>query len=123
MFLSYAGSDKKADDLFEFKIEISESTLERIWESISEDDDEDNKFHEDIQKIDEEKDYKKANKLQREFVVKKIKSGEIKVKDYDDDYYGYNEDYLIMIPKENSEETINLTAKFEGIFNIEASYQ
>ena len=43
-----------------------------------------------------------------------------KLEDYND-YESYNEDYLIMTPKENTEESINLTGKFNQIFNIEAS--
>ena len=113
-FLQKAGSDKTADDLFTFELELDEAYVERILEDMG-----------SLQKFDlvgesvENLSTKELEKKEYEAIRKLVKEGKINPDNYDNDY-SFREDHLLIIPKDNSKEVFDMTLKVSKIFDIEA---
>ena len=103
-FLKKAGSSKVADDLFTFKLELDEAYIERIIDDLGDSTD----------LCD------KPEEVQHEEIRKLVESGKINPSDYDIDGY-FRQDHLIIIPRDDSKDTLDLTSEVEKIFDIEAS--
>ena len=113
-FLQKAGSDKTADDLFTFELELDEAYVERILEDMG-----------SLQKFDlvgesvTNLSTKELEKKEYETIRKLVKEGKINPDNYDNDY-SFREDHLLIIPKDNSKEVFDMTLKVSKIFDIEA---
>jgi len=114
-FLEKAGSEKRADDLFTFELELDEAYVERILDDMSEEEqealvDEASKSLSLIEK----------SKKQNEAIIRLVKEGKINPDNYDSDC-SYREDHLFIIPKDDSKEVLDMTSKVFSIFNVEAT--
>ena len=117
--LKMGGSDKTADDLFEFKIEPDEYFYERAWDRLCDNEEIDEKT---LKKYDDylsEKKYKEADEFMKMTLKDMLDQDKIKVEDYEDDY-GYPRNNLILIPKDINQQVIDMTKEMQAIFNIEA---
>jgi len=112
--LKAAGSDKTADDIFEFKITVEKSgETEKIWENLSE-------YYTDSEL--EGKDNNAKTEMINS-VFDKMCSGEI------DQHYGWGESYggfddrnLIITSKTDEAFVMELASTVESIFQIDGSY-
>ena len=112
-FLQKAGSDKKADDLFTFELELDEAYVERILENMDDD--------QLVNLVD--KDFinlhgKDLQEKQAEEVRRLVKEGKIDADNYNTDF-SRREDYLTIIPKDGSKE-FDIASKLRSIFKISA---
>jgi len=112
--LRVAGSDKRAEELFEFQIVADkESEIERISEELSE-----------YYPEDEVKDltWQQESEL-AEAVYNKMISGEIDPREnFGKNYDDYDTRTLLIKSKGDSKMSIDLGEKLESIFSVEASY-
>jgi hypothetical protein len=118
--LKMGGSDKTADDLFEFKIEPDEYFFERAWDRLCDNGEIDKeivKRHDDYQS---DKKWKEANEFMKMTIRDMLDKGKIKEEDFEDDY-GYPRNNLILIPKGINQQVIDMTKEMQAIFNIEAT--
>jgi hypothetical protein len=113
-FLEKAGSDKRADDLFTFELELDEAYVERILDDI------DSNQLQNLVEEPEHLPHKELLQKQEEAVRKLVKEGKINADDYDNDY-SFRADHLLIIPKDNSKEVLDMTSKVFSIFNVEAT--
>jgi len=113
-FLQKGGSDKIANDLFTFELELDEAYVERILEDMD-DDQLSNLVDDDSKNLPR----KELQEKQYEAVRKLVKEGTINPDNYDNDY-SFREDHLLIIPKDNSKEVLDMTSKVAKIFDIEA---
>jgi uncharacterized membrane protein YheB (UPF0754 family) len=113
-FLQKAGSDKTADDLFTFELELDEAYVERILDDMG-----------SLQKFDlvgesvTNLSTEELEKKEYETIRKLVKEGKINLDNYDNDC-SFREDHLLIIPKDNSKEVFDMTLKVSKIFDIEA---
>ncbi|MFA5395703.1 MAG: hypothetical protein WC346_06760 [Methanogenium sp.] len=113
-FLKESGSKKTADDLFEFKLVLSERAIENLAGMIDEG---------DLDDYLKENKYRKGNSTKlAEKILTDIEKG--KVYEPDVDYKtngdGMNEEELLIIPKSDKANVINLANKINDIFEIDA---
>lgn len=114
-FLKVAGSSKKADDLFEFRTELDEAYVERIFENIEE-------LNELLLPEDAVRLFKAGLSLDQQYEVIRelVKEGKIDPDAYDLDN-AYREDHVILVPKSNSQDVMDITRVLQNIFAIKVS--
>ena len=122
--LKIAGSDKKADDLFEFEIqnkfqhdrELLEEYLDCIIDDYEDEIRQDERFK-DIEDINDVKDdiYDQMIKM----VADKMLKGEIELIESND--YGYDERKLVITAKTDDKIILNLSDKMSSIFEIDGT--
>lgn len=119
--LKNAGSTKKAEDLFTFRIDIDED-----WMA--------DKFEDDEIEVPEElgkkiallqnsaaKDsWRQIQKLKIDFIREKLDNNEIEVPQDDEPQ---REDTLVIIPKNNAKDVKDVTKVVREMFSIEESYE
>lgn len=112
--LRISGIDKKAEDIFEFKITVDKSSeSDKIYEDL-------NEYYSDdeLDGID----YDAKSKLADD-IFYKMCSGEIEQHDgWGESYGGFDNRNLIITSKTNNNDIIDLTSKIESIFQIDGSY-
>jgi hypothetical protein len=120
--LKTMGSDKKADDLFEFEVQsvnrddIIDRTLTDGEFHDGELDDELKEMGIDMSGFDEMEEKKQEEIVNK--IVDKILAGEL---DYESNEYGYDERQLIIKLKNDSKEVINLNDYLGRIFEIDGT--
>jgi len=107
-FLQKAGSDKTADDLFTFELELDEAYVERIL---------DDKSEEQLESLSGKELPKMIEELY-ETIRRLVKDGKIDPSNYDCNH-SKREDSLIITPKDGSKE-FDIASKLRSIFKISA---
>ena len=130
-FLKVAGSDKKANDLFNFYFDVDrEQEIENLAEKISDTEDPndiDSSIIKAFKKVDNKLTGKKFQEMEdSEFtevankLLDKIANKNIKPYDgYGLNYNDWDEKELIIKPKNNDKLTINLTEQVKNIFELD----
>ena len=112
--LKAAGSEKSADDVFEFKINVDyDNESDRIYDNLEE-------YYSEEEL--EGKDFTAKGELAR-IVFDKMCSGEIEQHSgWGESYGGFDDRNLIITSKTDDTFTMNLASKVESIFSIDGSY-
>jgi len=119
ILLEESGSKKTADDLFEFKLVLNEYGIDRFVNEIEDDNLDDYLKENKYEKGDTEDTIKLVEKILLDIEEGKVPKPEY---DYMQNENGYNQEDLLITPKGNPKNTINLVEKVKNIFEIDGSY-
>lgn len=120
--LKVAGNEKTADDLFEFKARANQ---ENIKEKI---DDNWEEFKDDLIKLGyTEEEINCSDKIKTDEMIEKLvlayENSELEMPEYlCQSEGGFSQDELLIIPKDNSQLTIDLSQRVQSIFEIDGSW-
>jgi hypothetical protein len=122
-FLKKAGSTKRASDVFNFKIELDENSLDNEFERYAESHPISKEIDDKINKLINSKRWSDARKIRVDFMREKIENNEWKVEAPSDDEENPREDHLIVIPKNDSKDVRDITYLVRQIFEIFNRYE
>jgi hypothetical protein len=117
-FLKKAGSPKKARDIFNFKIELSEDGLDNEFDRYAEEHEIPKEIEASIDKLTKAKKWSEATTVRCNFIREKIENNEWKPEKSDDYEDNPREDHLIVIPKDDSKDVRDITYLVRQIFEI-----
>ncbi len=112
--LEKAGSDKRADDLFIFELELDEAYIERILDGMSQQEQEillgTGSRHLSI---------KERKKRENEGIKNLVKEGKINPDNYNIDD-SRRTDHLLIIPRDDSKDVLDISLKIFSLFDFES---
>jgi hypothetical protein len=116
-FLKSAGSDKKADDLFEFKQEFGDTVYDRLWWNLE------NEIDGEVINKCKSMHYLDRQKFQKEVLNNIISERKSNINTILSEYDIVEDNTIFIIEKDNRTKVIDVAAKVNEIFNIVNVYE